>query len=105
MTEQIVHLVNAAAPAMRELLRRVSVGQLTPDEAVDVLLDWPDRGDPLRTELREAAETLRAVGKAALVVKPTLDKPYSDDPSQTPWSRFMEAPARAAYNLGTRLSR
>ena len=59
----------------------------------------------LHADRSEAAEALRAVGKAALVVKPTLDKPYDDDPSQTPWSRFMEAPARAAYNLGVRLSR
>lgn len=59
----------------------------------------------LRSDLREAAETLRGVGRAALVVKTTLDKPYPDDPAQTPWTRFMEAPARAAYTLGVRLSR
>ena len=63
------------------------------------------RDEKAAYDLREAAETLRAVGKAALVVKPTLDKPYLDAPAQTPWSRFMETPARAAYNLGVRLSR
>jgi hypothetical protein len=44
MAEPTVHLVNAAAPAMLMLLRRVAAGSLTPEEAVDVLLDWPDRG-------------------------------------------------------------
>lgn len=53
-----------------------------------------------RDLLRQAEEALRAVGKAAIVVKPTLDKPYTDAPEHTPWSRFMEVPARRAYNLG-----
>jgi hypothetical protein len=50
-----------------------------------------------------AAQALAEVGKRALVVKPTLDQPYRDDPSQTPWTRFMERPAREAYNLGAQL--
>ena len=54
----------------------------------------------LRERLREAADALRAVGKAALVVKPNLDKPFPDAPSTTPWVQFMDAPARRAYNLG-----
>lgn len=50
--------------------------------------------------LRRASEALREVGKKALVVKPTLDQPYRDAPDQTPWTRYLEEPARAAYNLG-----
>ncbi len=37
------HLVDAAAPAMREVLRRVELGQLSSASAVDILLDWPSR--------------------------------------------------------------
>lgn len=55
--------------------------------------------------LRQAADTLIDVGKKALVVKPSLDKPYPDMPAWTPWSRFMEAPAREAYELGHALLR
>lgn len=55
--------------------------------------------------LRQAGEALRAVGKAAIVVKPTLDKPYSDAPQWTPWTRFMEKPAKRAYNLGSEIRR
>lgn len=53
-----------------------------------------------RELLEQAQEALRDVGKAAITVKTTLDKPYTDAPDQTPWSRFMDAPARRAYNLG-----
>jgi hypothetical protein len=56
--------------------------------------------DRHRDLLRQAEEALRAVGKAAIVVKTTLDKPYTDAPETTPWKRFMDAPARRAYNLG-----
>lgn len=59
----------------------------------------------MRDLLEQAAAALKAVGKAALVVKPTLDKPYPDDPSWTPWTRFMEQPARTAYNLGAEIRR
>lgn len=59
----------------------------------------------MRELLEQSAAALKAVGKAALVVKPTLDKPYPDDPSWTPWTRFMDQPARDAYNLGSRILR
>jgi len=59
--------------------------------------------EQLRAELRLAEDALRAIGKAWLVVKPTLDKPYPDAPETTPWLRFVEKPTRAAYNLGTKL--
>lgn len=58
-----------------------------------------------RDFLREAEEALRAIGKAAIVVKPTLDRPYSDAPDWTPWTRFMERPAKRAYNLGQQIRR
>lgn len=56
-----------------------------------------------RALLREASDALLAAGKAALTVKPTLDKPYRDAPEWSPWTRFMEKPARAAYNLGSKI--
>jgi hypothetical protein len=59
----------------------------------------------LRADLAEASEALCAVGKAALTVAPTLEKPYRDAPETSPWTQFMEQPARRAYNLGVRLRR
>lgn len=53
--------------------------------------------------LREAAQALKDVGKAAIVVKPTLTTPYPDAPHVSPWTRFMEMPARDAYNLGVKI--
>ena len=80
---------------LAELGRRLSPASAaldgTPDDA------------EMRELLREAGGVLRAVGKAALVVKPTLNQPYPDAPETTPWDRFMEAPARRAYNLGSRI--
>lgn len=61
--------------------------------------------DQLRVRLREASEALRAVGKAAIVVEPTLAKPYADAPHTSPWERFMKAPAKRAYNLGLQIRR
>lgn len=55
--------------------------------------------------LAEASEALRLVGKAAIVVEPFLAKPYPDAPNTSPWERFMERPARRAYNLGHRIRR
>lgn len=55
--------------------------------------------------LAEASEALRLVGKAAITVEPTLKQPYSDAPSTSPWERFMEQPARRAYNLGHQIRR
>lgn len=40
------HLVNAAAPAMRQLLRRVAARQFTADDAVDTMLGWPNLAVP-----------------------------------------------------------
>lgn len=65
----------------------------------------PTREDQLRELLRQAADALLEVGKKALVVKPTLSKPYPDDPSWTPWTRFLEQPARDAYSLGYEIRR
>lgn len=47
-----------------------------------LLTEYDRRGaeiERLHGELRAAADALCAVGKAAIVVKPTLDKPYPDD--------------------------
>lgn len=55
--------------------------------------------------LAEASDALRAVGKAAITVEPTLKKPYPDAPHTSPWERFMKEPARRAYNLGHQIRR
>jgi hypothetical protein len=58
------------------------------------------------TELLEhAATALRDSAKAALTVKPTLTQPYRDAPDWTPWTRFVEAPTRAAHNLAVSIRR
>lgn len=61
--------------------------------------------EQLRDLLRQAADALVEVGKKSIVVKPTLNKPYPDDPTWTPWTRFLEDPARKAYNLGHEIRR
>lgn len=55
--------------------------------------------------LAEIADALVAIGKACLVVAPTLRKPYPDDPTQNPWDKFVHDPAKRAYNLGHDLRR
>lgn len=59
----------------------------------------------MRALLAEAADALRNVGKKALVVQPTLSKPYPDDPRWTPWTRFLGPAADRAYNLGCEIRR
>jgi len=54
---------------------------------------------PLRELLRQAAEALMDSAKAALTVKPSLDQPYPDDPRWTPYTRWVERPARRAHDL------
>lgn len=49
--------------------------------------------------LADAERRLRKLAKTCLVVKTTLDKPYSDKPDTTPWKHYVERPARDAYNL------
>lgn len=81
-------------------------------ETRDEVTIWEQRAreaeataEQLRAELAEASEALRAVGKAALTVAPTLRQPYRDAPETSPWKQFMEQPARRAYNLGVRIRR
>jgi hypothetical protein len=59
----------------------------------------------LRGLLSEAADALVEVGKKALVVKPSLDKPYPDDARWTPWTRFLGPSAEHAWSLGHKLRR
>jgi hypothetical protein len=59
--------------------------------------------DEMRDLLHQAADALTDVGKKALVVKPSLDHPYLDEPSWTPWTRFMGPAATRAYNLGIQI--
>jgi len=49
--------------------------------------------------LRQAADALWKCAKAALTVKPTLDQPYPDAPEWTPYTRWVERPAREAHDL------
>ena len=58
----MAHLVDASSRAMRELLRRVAMHQITADEAVDILHDWPNRdagSSALRAMARRATELRR----------------------------------------------
>lgn len=48
--------------------------------------------------LKRAADALWESSKAALTVKPNLDKPYDDDPRWTPWARWAERPAHEAHD-------
>lgn len=49
--------------------------------------------------LRRAADALWKCAKAALTVEHSLDKPYEDDPRWSPWTRWVERPAREAHDL------
>jgi hypothetical protein len=49
--------------------------------------------------LKRAADALWKSAKAALVVEHSLDKPYEDDPRWSPWTRWVERPAREAHDL------
>lgn len=53
--------------------------------------------------LRAAEQALTRASIAALTVKPSLDKPYSDDPRWTPWSRWMDRPAHEALDVAMKL--
>lgn len=55
--------------------------------------------------LGHASRALRDIAKAAIVVSPLLTTPYRDEPSLSPWTRFVQQPARAAYNLGHQIRR
>jgi len=48
--------------------------------------------------LKRAADALWACAKAALTVEPTLKQPYPDDPRWSPWTRWVERPAREAHD-------
>lgn len=56
-----------------------------------------------RALVERAERALRGVAKTALVVKPTLDQPYPDDPRWTPWTRWMEKDAHEAFNASEAL--
>lgn len=100
--------VAAIRPEVERLLARVAELEATPVDwdaqrrRADVLEVTVER---LRGQLGEASDALRAVGKAALTVAPTLREPYRDAPETSPWKRFMEQPARRAYDLGVRIRR
>jgi hypothetical protein len=60
----------------------------------------PEQAPPSADELLgQAAKALMDCAKAALTVKPMLDKPYPDDPRWSPWTRWVEPRARRAHDL------
>ena len=52
-----------------------------------------------RELLEQAADALWKCAKSALTVKPSLDQPYPDAPEWTPYTRWVERPARQAHDL------
>lgn len=48
--------------------------------------------------LKRAADALWNSSKAALTVEPVLKVPYPDDPRWSPWTRWVERPAREAHD-------
>lgn len=85
------HLVDAAAPAMREALRRVELGQLSSASAVDVMLDWPSRA------LAEPTEDECAALRAELA---TVHARYEHSVDMT--AALRDAFARAVVRAGWR---
>lgn len=52
-----------------------------------------------RALLQQAADALWNLSKTALTVKTSLDQPYPDAPGLTPWTRWVERPARQAHDV------
>jgi hypothetical protein len=52
-----------------------------------------------RDLLADAENVLRSFSLRALAVSPRLKEPYTDDPSQSPWSRTIGPEARRAHDL------
>ncbi|HXR41765.1 MAG TPA: hypothetical protein VN738_05110 [Acidothermaceae bacterium] len=48
--------------------------------------------------VERAISALRSAALASLTVKHSLDKPYSDAPEWTPWTRWVGPMAREAYD-------
>jgi hypothetical protein len=55
------------------------------------------------TLLRGAGDALRDISLRLLAVKPWLDKPYTDRPELTPWTRTIERRARFAHHLSVQI--
>jgi hypothetical protein len=49
--------------------------------------------------LEAAARALRSFTLSALTARKYLDKPYTDDPRWSPWTRWLEPEARRAHDL------
>ena len=52
-----------------------------------------------RELLEQAASALWNCAKSALTVEPALSQPYPDAPEWTPYTRWVERPAREAHDL------
>ena len=61
------------------------------------------RPQPDRELLEQAAQALWDCAKSALTVKPSLDQPYPDAPELTPYTRWVERPARRAHDLAMQI--
>jgi len=74
----------------------IEVGEpFTPDEWVTLLQHL----------LSDAEGRMRTLAKKCVVARPILDKPFSDEPGTTPWKKFVEQPAREAYDLAVEIKR
>lgn len=62
-----------------------------------------DNDNITETLLRNAEESLRSFALRALAVSPALKVPYTDDPSQSPWSRTIGPEARRAHDLSSKI--
>lgn len=81
------------------------LGYLDAEDAVVVrdIRDIMAEHKQMRELLQRSAEALMNCAKAALTVKPSIDKPYPDAPEWTPWKRFVEAPSRRAHDLAVEI--
>jgi hypothetical protein len=77
--------------AIRRVLaaHRSTAARISEEEVTAAWVEF----DEARRLLVRAEEALKASYKAALTVKPTLDRPYRDKPQWTPWTRWVETAA------------
>jgi hypothetical protein len=67
--------------------------------AVELAIQEDALTDADRELLEQAENALRSFSLRALAVSPRLKEPYTDDPTQSPWSRTIGPEARRAHDL------
>jgi len=73
--------------------------------AIEYVRHLEHERDEARKLLLTAAEALWNLSKTALTVKTSLDTPYPDAPDLTPWTRWVERPARQAHDVAMAIRR